>query len=117
MWQYLDKLRAAEKALIDYPLMKQLAEAAVIPEQETDPVSVTEQRKQQAQEYMDWMKPALVALNEEDRACLEIYYWNGDTERRCAVQEIQDYFRIERTSAYNKKNRALMRLALLLYGK
>ena len=34
-----------------------------------------------------------------------------------AVYNICERFNIERSSAYNKKNRALQHLALLLYGK
>ena len=34
-----------------------------------------------------------------------------------AVYEVTDHFRIERSTAYNRKNRALARLQVLLFGK
>ena len=47
---------------------------------------------------------------------LEVFYLSED-ERRNAVDDICEYFAIERSSAYNKKNRALERFAALLYGR
>lgn len=41
----------------------------------------------------------------------------GEARQTDAVGNICERFHIERSSAYNKKNRALARLALLLYGK
>ena len=82
-----------------------------------DEIDVLKERYRQAMEYMSWMQPALDSLTEEERACLETYYWVSYRERGGAIRAIMDYFGIEQSSAYNKKNRALAKLSLLLYGK
>ena len=82
-----------------------------------DEIDVLKERYRQAVEYMSWMKPALDSLTEDERACLETYYWVSYRERGGAIRAIMDYFGIEQSSAYNKKNRALAKLSLLLYGK
>ena len=65
---------------------------------------------------MEWFKPAWEQLSEDERYVLETFY-NEEGSQTGAVYEICDYFHIERSSAYNKKNRALTKLAVLLYGK
>ena len=82
-----------------------------------DEVDVLKERYRQAVEYMDWFKPAWMALSEDERYVLQTFYWNEDERQTDAVYEICDHFNIERSSAYNKKNRAIQHLALLLYGK
>ena len=80
-------------------------------------IDVLKERYRQAVEYMDWFKPAWMALSEDERYVLQTFYWNEDERQTDAVYDICDYFNIERSSAYNKKNRAVQHLALLLYGK
>lgn len=70
----------------------------------------------QAKDYMDWFNPAWEALTDEERWMLETFYLNDD-DKRNAIDEICYRFSIERSSAYNKKNRALERFAALLYGR
>ena len=70
----------------------------------------------QAKDYMDWFNPAWQALSEDERWMLEVFYLSED-ERRNAVDDICEHFAIERSSAYNKKNRALERFTALLYGR
>ena len=82
-----------------------------------DEIDVAKERYRQALEYMDWMDPALASLNDDERAVLEMYYWSSYRQRGGAIRSIMDYFQIEQSSAYNKKNRALAKLTLLLYGK
>ena len=65
---------------------------------------------------MEWFKPAWDALTGKEQFALSEFYQNEDS-RADAVASICDRFSIERSSAYNKKDRALARLALLLYGK
>lgn len=73
------------------------------------------ERYQQAKEYMAWFYPAWLQLSEDDQYILKTFYSDEDT-RTTAVDEISNHFSIERSSVYNKKNRALMRLATLLFG-
>jgi len=82
-----------------------------------DEIDVLKERYRQALEYMEWFKPAWNALSEDERFVLEVFYLNEKHKQIDAVYEICDHFNIERSSAYNKKNRALQHLALLLYGK
>ena len=82
-----------------------------------DEIDVLKERYRQAVEYMDWFKPAWMVLSDDERYVLQTFYWNEDERQTDAVYDICDHFNIERSSAYNKKNRAVQHLALLLYGK
>lgn len=61
--------------------------------------------------------PAWEELSEDERFVLEEFYWEKEDSQTDAVYAICEHFSIERSSAYNKKNRALDKLTLLLYGK
>jgi hypothetical protein len=80
-------------------------------------IDVLKERYRQALEYMDWFQPAWDALTEDERYVLKEFYLDDEQKQIDAVYNICDRFNIERSSAYNKKNRALQHLALLLYGK
>ena len=82
-----------------------------------DEIDVLKERYRRALEYMEWFRPAWDTLTEDERFVLSEFYVNDDGKQIDAVGNICDRFHIERSSAYNKKNRALARLALLLYGK
>lgn len=145
IWQYLDKRSAAINALKDYSSMAYIIahtdeEIADIHDDMTsigsptfsdtpskisnpqsgeirlttaiDEIDVLRERYRQAKEYMEWFQPAWNALSEDERFLLEQFYWH-----KTDVYEICDRFGIERSSAYNKKNRAVQHLTLLLYGK
>lgn len=79
-------------------------------------IDVLKERYRQAAEYMAWFLPALEELSEDERYVLETFY--SESERQTdSIYAICDHFGIERSSAYNKKNRALEKLVTLLYGK
>lgn len=80
-------------------------------------IDVMKERYRQALEYMEWFKPAWDALTDDERYVLEAFYTGDEDFGSGAVYTICDHFGIERSSAYNKKNRAIQHLALLLYGK
>ena len=80
-------------------------------------IDVLQERYRQAKEYMNWFKPAWSELSEDERFVLEAFYQENEDNQTGAVYDVCDYFHIERSSAYNKKNRALQHLALLLFGK
>ena len=80
-------------------------------------IDVLKERYSQAVEYMRWFEPAWMALSEDERFVLRSFYWGENDNQTDAVYDICDHFSIERSSAYNKKNRAVDHLALLLYGK
>ncbi|MGN0322405.1 MAG: hypothetical protein ACI4DZ_04745 [Oliverpabstia sp.] len=75
------------------------------------------ERYRQALEYMEWFKPAWDALSEDERFVLEVFYTGDEDFGSGVVYTVCQHFGIERSSAYNKKNRAVQHLALLLYGK
>ena len=79
-------------------------------------IDILQERYRQAVEYMEWFKPAWEQLTADERYVLETFY-DEECSQTGAVYEICDHFNIERSSAYNKKNRALAKLAVLLYGK
>src|SRR5690625_2822170 len=82
-----------------------------------DKIDMLKERLRQAIEYMNWFQPAWDELTEDEQFVLYEFYMVENQRRTDAVHTICDYFKIERSSAYNKKNRALDRLTLLLYGK
>jgi len=82
-----------------------------------DEIDVLKERYRRALEYMEWFQPAWDTLTEDDRFILSEFYWEYEKKQIDAIGNICDRFHIERSSAYNKKNRALAKLALLLYGR
>ena len=71
------------------------------------------ERRRLAEEYMAWFKPAWEFLSEDERFVLAVFYQSSG---RDAAGMICSRFGIEKSSAYNKKNRALRNLTVLLYG-
>lgn len=82
-----------------------------------DEIDILKERYRQALEYMDWFVPAWEHLSEDERYVLETIYNADEGSIGLAICTICDRYGIERTSAYNKKNRALAKLTTLLYGK
>ena len=82
-----------------------------------DEIDVLKERYRQAVEYMAWFRPAWEELSEEERLLLSEYYWNEDERQVDAIYYLCEHFAIERSSVYKKKNRALNKLTLLLFGK
>ena len=82
-----------------------------------DSISLLQERYQRAEEYMAWFLPAWQMLSEQDQFVLRRFYMDDGSKQVDCIGEICERFHIERTSAYKKKDRALSRLTLLLYGK
>jgi len=82
-----------------------------------DEIDVLKERYRLALEYMEWFCPAWDTLTDNERFILLEFYREDGEGREDAIGNIRDRFHIERSSAYNKKNRALSKLTLLLYGK
>ena len=77
-------------------------------------IDILKERYRQAVEYMNWYVPAWNQLSEDEKYILDEFY-GGDSEG--AVVRVADYIGIERSSAYNRKNRTLDHLTTLLFGK
>ena len=80
-------------------------------------INVLKERYRQAVEYMEWFKPAWDELTEDEQFVLETFYGDGAYHGGSAVCDIMDYFGIEQNAAYKRKNRALDRFTVLLFGK
>lgn len=74
------------------------------------------ERYQVARDYFDWFEPAWQQLTDDERFILDTCYRtpNQTLNQGLAVM-INKYF-IAKTTAYNRKNKALDHLTLLLYG-
>ena len=80
-------------------------------------INVLKERYRQAVEYMAWFLPAWEELSEDERYVLETFYDGSNEYGSSVIYKIAAHFHIEQSSAYNKKNRALHRLTILLFGK
>ena len=139
IWQYLDKRSATVNALKDYSSMAYILahtdeEITQVHEDTTtlgspnpqsgemriitaiDEIDVLRERYRQAKEYMEWFQPAWDSLSEDERYVLEQFYWQEE-DAFDAISAISNRFHIERSSAYKRKNRAVSKLTLLLFGK
>jgi hypothetical protein len=79
-------------------------------------IDILKERYRQAVEYMAWFQPAWDKLSSDEQYVLETFYADEDAQTS-AVYAIADHFHIERSSAYKRKNRALDKFAILLFGK
>ena len=82
-----------------------------------DEIDVLKERYRQAVEYMNWFRPAWEQLTEDERFLLESFYGDVNSYGSGAASYIAEHFGIEQSSAYKRKNRALDRLTVLLFGK
>ena len=80
-------------------------------------IDVLKERYRQALEYMAWFLPAWEELTEDERYVLQTFYGEDNQYGASAIYDICDHFGVERSSAYNRKNRALSHLLTLLFGK
>ena len=145
-WSYLDKRRAAVAALKDYDNMsfiisntgdelKRAYECAVglgaqnmdgMPHgsepkagekrlvNSIDEIDVITERYRKAKDYMAWFCPAWAQLSDDEQYVLETFY--REQHETNIINVIADHLHVERSSAYNRKNRALERLTTLLFG-
>lgn len=82
-----------------------------------DALEALSAKYQQALSYMAWFQSAWETLTEDERYVLECFYMKEEQHQADHVSEVCETFHIERTSAYKKKDRAVSRLSLMLYGK
>lgn len=82
-----------------------------------DRIDVVRERYQKAMAYMRWFNPAWAALSDGERYVLESFFLSENVSRTELVQRLCDELHCEKSSVYRAKDKALKRLALLLYGK
>ncbi|XCB30979.1 hypothetical protein RQN30_03185 [Arcanobacterium hippocoleae] len=81
-----------------------------------DEIDLIQARTVQAKQYLEWFDAAWARLTDDDRYVLEGFFLSQGSQEE-AVQELADHYYVERDSIYRKKNRALDRLATLLYWR
>jgi len=81
-----------------------------------DEISILEERQQEALDYMDWFKPAWEQMQEEEQYILQTFYAENSYGSNAAY-DIADKLNIEPPTVYKRKNRALSRLQVLLFGR
>jgi len=82
-----------------------------------DEIDVLKERYRQALEFMEWFRPAWERLTVDEQFILREFFLRDDIPKSEAVLNIGNRLHIERSWVYKKKDAALTRLALLLYGK
>lgn len=81
-----------------------------------DKIDVLKERYRQAVEYMDWFQPSWDKLSNDEQYVLKTFY-EDNLDVTGNIYEICEHYNIERSSAYNRKNRALDHLQTMLFGK
>ena len=81
-----------------------------------DAISVIEERHNCAVEYMQWFLPAWHALSDVERVILSEFYHSENISRNVLISNLSCELFIERAQIYRYKDKALERLAVLLYG-
>ena len=82
-----------------------------------DEIDVLKERYRRALEYMEWFQPAWEKLTDDEQFILKEFFAREDITKTEAILNIGERLRIERTHVYRRKDKALDRFALLLYGK
>ena len=82
-----------------------------------DEIDVLKERYRCALEYMEWFDPAWNALSEDEQFILNECFLREDISKTEAILNVGDRLHIERAQVYRRKDKALDRLSLLLYGK
>lgn len=80
-------------------------------------IDILRERYRQAVEYMNWFVPVWNELSDDERYVLQAFYGEDNEYGSGAADDVAEHFCIERASAYRRKNRALERLTVLLFGK
>ena len=79
-------------------------------------VTKLNERYQQARLYFKWFEPAWKELSKDERFVLDACYRAPNQSMNEGLTLLMDKYFIAKTIAYNRKNKALDHLTLLLYG-
>lgn len=83
-----------------------------------DKVDFIKKRYADACEFMAWFRPAWEALSDSERFILETFYMGDHQDAiTAAVDIVAEKYSIARTAAYKRKERAVERLSVLLFGE
>lgn len=81
-----------------------------------DEINVLKERYRQAVEYMEWFVPAWKELSEEEQDILETFF-GEDNYGDYAADSLTQRYHVSRPTVYRKRDKALDRLTILLFGK
>ncbi|WP_341827357.1 hypothetical protein QEU97_06815 [Trueperella pyogenes] len=81
-----------------------------------DKINLISEQQAQARQYLDWFFPARATLTDDERFILETFYL-GQGSQEDRVAQLADHYYIEKDSVYRRKNRALDRFTVALYGR
>ncbi len=81
-----------------------------------DQTTKLNERYQQARLYFKWFEPAWKELTNDECFVLDACYRTSNQSMNEGLALLMDKYFIAKTTAYNKKNKALDHLTLLLYG-
>lgn len=81
-----------------------------------DKCDVLRNRYRQAKEFMDWFQPAWGQLSSEERFILEEFYI-AEGSKTNAIGRVSEKLHVERAQVYRRKDKAVHRLTLFLYGE
>ena len=111
-----EKLTSAGPKLSDIPSVHdpKAGEARIL--SVIDQIDILEERYNQALEYMRWFQPAWDMITDDERYILKMFYTESGYGYN-AIYSIMDKYNIEQSAVYKRKNRALNRLTVLLFGK
>ena len=82
-----------------------------------DEVDILLERYNQALQYMAWFQPAWKQLTDEEQYILKNFYSETNSYGCSEVNAIADHLNVEALTVYKRKNRALSRLTVLLFGR
>jgi hypothetical protein len=81
-----------------------------------DSINVIDERYRCAVDYMNWFIPAWSTLNEAEQIVLSEFYRHDNISRSILLSNLSSELFLERSQIYRIKDKAIERLALLLYG-
>lgn len=73
-----------------------------------------ERAKQRTAEWVEWVNKALRALTDADRHLLDMFYVN---RRKGHAEQLCEELHVEKSEVYRRKEKALRRFTLALYGE
>ena len=83
-----------------------------------DEVDFIKKRYADACAFMAWFRPAWEALSDSDQFILKAFYMDVPQDDAMAtVDTIEEKYGLSRTAAYKRKDRAVERLSVLLFGE
>ena len=82
-----------------------------------DTIDAIKENYRQAVAFMQWFLPAWNALDDDERSVMTAFYQHVYENKTAMLYDVSAELGVERASVYRLKDKAVKRLAQLLYGK